>query len=277
MYQDLPQFDVIDECRSLHFGEHPCGNSVLGTVESIDELKAEQMREYFNNRYAPDNIVAACCGKVDFDKICKVIENQCGNWQSKKPGRELSDFTGTLASKTKPKANLSQDHICMISPAVSAQDKRRFAASLMATITGDSTGSRYFWALVDTALAETAWMQCDTMDGTGAYFTYLKCPKENYDKVRKKVAEVLDELVEKGVTQSELDSARNKILSAVTIKCETPMGRLLNLGINWQYLGQYRRVEDDIADIKAVTVEDINSIISEYKPNKFSEFVLKAG
>jgi predicted Zn-dependent peptidase len=165
----------------------------------------------------------------------------------------------------------------MISPTVSAQDNRRFAASLTATITGDSTGSRYFWALVDTALAETAWMQCDTMDGTGAYFTYLKCPKDNYDKVKKTVAQVLDELVEKGVTQEELDSARNKVLSSVTIKCETPMGRLLNLGINWQYLKQYRRVEDDIADIMAVKVDDVNSILSEYKPNKFSEFVLKAG
>ena len=30
MYKDTPSFDVIDRCRSLHFEQHPCGNSVLG-------------------------------------------------------------------------------------------------------------------------------------------------------------------------------------------------------------------------------------------------------
>jgi len=52
MYKDMPQFDVVDRCRTLHFDGHPCGNSVLGSVESIDALTAVQMREYFGSRYA---------------------------------------------------------------------------------------------------------------------------------------------------------------------------------------------------------------------------------
>jgi len=44
MYKDLPSFDVMDRCRSLHFDGHPCGNSVLGSEKSIDNLTADQMR-----------------------------------------------------------------------------------------------------------------------------------------------------------------------------------------------------------------------------------------
>ena len=70
MYKDLPQFDVMDKCRALHFKEHPCGQSVLGTNESITELSAKQMQSYFSSRYAPNNMVLACCGNLDFDAIC---------------------------------------------------------------------------------------------------------------------------------------------------------------------------------------------------------------
>lgn len=43
MYKDLPSYDVLDRCRSLHFDSHPCGNSILGGEESIGNLTAEQM------------------------------------------------------------------------------------------------------------------------------------------------------------------------------------------------------------------------------------------
>ena len=33
MYKDMPNFDVLDRCRHLHFGGHPCGNSVLGSED----------------------------------------------------------------------------------------------------------------------------------------------------------------------------------------------------------------------------------------------------
>ena len=69
MYKDIPMFDVMDKCRELHFRDHPCGNSVLGTEQSIDDLSSDQMKEYFNRRYAPNNMVVACCGNVDFEKI----------------------------------------------------------------------------------------------------------------------------------------------------------------------------------------------------------------
>jgi predicted Zn-dependent peptidase len=80
MYQDTPTFDVIDRCRSLHFGTHCCGQSVLGTVESIDALTAEQMREYFTRRYAPNNMVVACTGNFDWDRFCATVEAVSGQW-----------------------------------------------------------------------------------------------------------------------------------------------------------------------------------------------------
>ncbi|HOK96676.1 MAG TPA: pitrilysin family protein, partial [Anaerohalosphaeraceae bacterium] len=167
MYKDLPQFEVMDQGRAQHFGEHPCGNSVLGTQESISALTADQMRSYFARRYVPNNMVLACCGNFDFDALCKLAEQKCSCWNASETYRWLSDFRGTFEKKCRPNPNLARQHICLLSPSVSMQDPRRYAASLLGMILGDDSGSRYYWALTEPALAETAVMQCESMDGTG--------------------------------------------------------------------------------------------------------------
>jgi predicted Zn-dependent peptidase len=68
-----------------------------------------------------------------------------------------------------------------------------------------------------------------------------------------------------------LRKAKNKILSALVIKNELPMGRLVDLGFNWTYLEQYRTIEDDVSAIKAVTVEDVNSLIEHLDPGGFTQ------
>ena len=160
----------------------------------------------------------------------------------------------------------------MISPAVPAQDERRFAASLLASVVGDDVGSRFFWELVDKALAETATMQYNPMDGTGAFYSYIRCSSENVSKVLDTIKGIFESLSKSSVTEDELKKAKNKILSALVIKNELPMGRLIDLGGNWIYLEQYRRIEQDVRAINAVTTDDIHALIKQFKPGDFTQF-----
>ena len=271
MYKDLPQFDVMDRCRALHFKDHPCGHTVLGTDESITAMTAEQMRSYFANRYAPNNMVLACCGNFDFDAICALAGSKCGTWEPSNVERTLGFYAGSKEKRQEEKANLVREHICLISPAVSMQDDRRFAASMLAIIVGDYTGSRYFWALVDPAMAETATMQYESMDGVGALYSYICCGSENVLKVTDILKDIFNNLSADGATEDELQKAKNKVLSALTIKCEQPIGRLTSLGFNWVYLKRYRSMADDIKSVKAVTVDDVNALVAEFNPGDFTQ------
>ncbi len=274
MYKDMPSFDVMDRCRTLHFDDHPCGHSVLGDEQSIDNLTAEQMRSYFENRYAANNMALAVAGDLDWDKICSVIEAGCGGWQKKTSERVLEHCEGSKKEQRVEKPNLFREHICLMSPAVSAQDPRRFAAFLLATIVGDNTGSRFFWELVDKALAEAATMHFGAMDGTGLFYSYISCSSENVTQVLDTIRNIFHSLTESGVTKDELTKAKNKILSALVIKNELPMGRLVDLGFNWIYLEEYRTVEDDLNAIKAVTIDEIHSIIEQFNPSEYTQFSL---
>lgn len=274
MYKDLPQFDVMDSARALHFKGHPCELSVLGTIESVDSLTAEQMRDYFTNRYAPDNIVVACCGNLQFDSFCELLADKCQTWKPAKAERQTTFHLGSKEKQRRQKANLVREHICIISPNVSAQDERRFAASLLAMILGDYTGSRFFWALVDKAIAETAATQYESMDGVGALYTYIRCDPQNTTHAINIAKDILNDLSANGVNDDELRKAKNKVLSALTIKSELPMGRLVNLGFDWVYSKEYRTVTDDMNAIKNVTIRDINALIKEFDPADFTSFAL---
>ena len=271
MYKDMPSFDVMDRCRRLHFDGHPCGNSILGSEASIDNLTAEQMRDYFTRRYAPNNIVLACAGNFDWDKICSITEKSCSKWRQQAVERKLEHCGGSKKKKRVEKSNLAREHICLMSAGVSAQDPRRFAASLLGIIVGDNVGSRFFWELVDKALAEAATMQFGAMDGTGAFCSYIRCSAGNVTKVLDTVSDIFQSLSKNGITEDELRKAKNKVLSALVIKNELPMGRLGDLGSNWIYLEQYRTVEDDINAVKAVNVDDVNVLIEQFNPGDFTQ------
>ncbi|MFA5239197.1 MAG: pitrilysin family protein [Phycisphaerae bacterium] len=271
MYKDLPNFDVVDRCRTLHFDGHPCGNSVLGSDESITNLTAEQMRNYFAGRYAPNNMTAAVAGNFDWEQISGIIESSCEKWQKQPVSRKLEDSPGSKKKERIEKANLTREHICLMSPAVGAYDQKRFAATLLATIVGDSVGSKFFWELVDKALAEAAVMQFGPMDGTGIFCSYISCCSENVNKVLDTVKSIFESLSGSGVTKDEMKTAKNKILSALVIKNELPMGRLIDLGFNWTYLQQYRTIEDDINAIKAVTIDEVHSLIEQFNLGSFTQ------
>ncbi len=90
-------------------------------------------------------------------------------------------------------------------------------------------------------------------------------------KVLDTIKGIFSSLSKEGVSEEELQKAKNKTLSALVLKNELPMGRLLDLGFNWTYLEQYRTIEDDINSIKAVTTDDVKSLIEQFDLGEFTQ------
>jgi len=86
MYEDNPfwvLYERVLEERYAIKGQamHALGHRVLGTKATITELRAEQMRAYFDHRYSADNTVIALAGKLDFDAAVAEIDQLCGKWR----------------------------------------------------------------------------------------------------------------------------------------------------------------------------------------------------
>src|SRR5215213_4146566 len=73
MYEDQPPFGADEKVKAAHFGRHPLSRSVLGSIQSITDLKVDAMRGYFERRYSPGNIAVVAAGRIDFDELVKVV------------------------------------------------------------------------------------------------------------------------------------------------------------------------------------------------------------
>src|SRR5437870_3990178 len=69
MYLDDPGHRLYDRLMEAHFGNHPLSMSVLGSSESITKLEQPQMKEYFQRRYGPGNMVLVATGDLRFEEI----------------------------------------------------------------------------------------------------------------------------------------------------------------------------------------------------------------
>lgn len=263
MYDDMPAFLVLEKAMEAHFRGHPLSQSVLGSVETVSGLTPEQMRTYFHDRYNAGNIFLAAAGNVDWSKLVALAEKFCGSWPAGTPSRTAREMqpASALSLLEKP---LMQEHIVQMAAAPSALSRLRFAAEIVSVVVGDDSGSRMYWDLVDPGHAESADMSFSDYEDSGIWSTYLCSEPAAATENLQRITAIYDDINRNSITADELEQARNKVSSRLVLQSERPMGRLSSLGGNWLYRREYRTIEDDLNDLRAVTAEDVRTLLDQY-------------
>lgn len=264
MYDDMPAFVAHEHAMRAHFGSHPLGMSILGPPECIRDLTADRMRAYHRARYCAPNITLAAAGQIEPAHLRSLAERYCGQWPSGSPARDTSPAAPAGGREIITRDTILQQHVTLMSAAPPASSELRFAADLLAVIVGDTQGSRMYWELVDPGHAEAAELNFNDYDGTGAWISYLCCRPEQTAENLQRLREMFSRLTEDGVTADELLQSQNKVASRIVIQSERPMGRLSSLGGNWLYRHEYRSVQDDLAELRSITRDQMQQVLREY-------------
>jgi predicted Zn-dependent peptidase len=259
MYKDNPFWLLYEAAVERHFGAHPLSHRVLGTTESITALTRDQMADYFARRYSADNTTVALAGQVDFDAACDQIESLCAAWPSTSPTRDASRPTLAGGDFRMTDAKVQRGYLLALCDAPSSSDPRRYAAAMLAQVLGAADNSRFHWALIEPGLAEEAQASYDPHDGFGEFFVFASGDPENMDEIWSVIRRELDALIG-SVTQDDLTRLVNKIATAATVGGERPGDRMQRLGRQWTYLGEYSSLEDELAKIQAVTLDDLHAV-----------------
>ncbi len=268
MYADQPPFGMDDKIKELHYGKHPLARSVLGTEETVGGLAVNQMREYFESRYAPNNMFVAAAGKIDFDALVKQVEARCGAWKSCPAVREVPVSKSQSSFHLMTRSSSAQQYILQLADAPAAEDARRYAAKLLATIFGDDSGSRLYWDLVDPGLVETASLGHYEYQGAGMYFTWVSCNPEDAAENFARLQELQAIAERDGFTEEELYQAKSKVKSRVVLGSERPRNRLFNVGGNWLHRREYHSVADDLQALQAVQLADVHAEMRDFPLSK---------
>src|SRR3984957_13336260 len=133
MYEDQPMFSAYDHAKRIYFADHKLGNSILGSVQSITDLKRDQMDAYFRRRYVAPNILVSAAGRLDWATFLKLVEEKCGNWEAGPIGRDcLRPAGGSVKFEVMPREKLMQEPFPPVAPGPAADDPLRHAADLLA-------------------------------------------------------------------------------------------------------------------------------------------------
>jgi predicted Zn-dependent peptidase len=169
---------------------------------------------------------------------------------------------GTGGFRVLTQKKIQQEHILLMASAPSAESADRFGADVLASAVGDGTGSRLFWELVDPGLAETAELDYHEFQGTGTFMTYVCCEPDNVSECMQRIRKIYGQVTAENISADELQQVKNKAASRIVLRSERPMGRLLPLGFNWVYRQEYRTVDDDLATLGAVQLQDLARVLS---------------
>jgi len=264
LYLDRPSHVLFEAVMADHFGSHPMANSVLGTKESITQLRQDQMRRYFESRYGPGNMILAAAGKIDFDELVRQVDRFCGHWPRVEAPRTYPEPQLQAKRHDLTDAKLKRHYIAGLCPGPSAQDDARYAAMVLSDVLGDHEGSRLFWALIETGLADEADFSFYPHDRTGSFMVYASCDPDRAKQVENILMTELTRVIKEGLTDEEVQRSKNKIESATVLQGESPLGRMRNLASRWMYNHEYRSLEEDLAKLESITRSDLLAVAERY-------------
>ncbi|MDG1872999.1 MAG: pitrilysin family protein [Mariniblastus sp.] len=264
MYDDQPPYGGYERVMAEYFGDHPLGQSVLGTVDTVTALTPDGMMNYFEQRYSPSNICFSAAGNIEFDELVEDIERCCGHWKKFNPERNKhkADYRNGFVNIHKPTAH--QQYILQMAPGPSSEEDIRYATSVMSAIIGDDGGSRLYWEFLDSGLAESAGMGSYDYQGNGAIMTFLCCAPEQAQANLERLTALQSKIREQGITQKELDLAKRKIASHIVLASERTNSRMFSIGAQWLCEQPFKTVTEIAAIYEGLTLDQVNQALAAY-------------
>lgn len=265
MYADNPAIMAWENARSIYFENHPLGQSVLGTTESVTALTDETMRSYFERRYVPSNIVVSVAGQFDWDTTVQQIELACSDWPNvQAPRTGISPSQGQGGKHLIRSETTQQEHVLVMSPGPAADSSLRYALAILTIAIGDDSGSRLYWELVDPGLVESASCGPDQSHGNGIIMTTYSCDVEQAASNLEIVQRILADVQAKGLTEEEFEQAKNKVESRLVRFGERSMGRMRSIASTWIYHNELTDVEIELNRYDAVTLADVRACLDQF-------------
>jgi predicted Zn-dependent peptidase len=256
--EDQPYNLAFRRMMQTYFGSHPLGHDVLGSRESIRNMHIEQMRDYWNRRYAANNLILAVAGNFDWEHIVQLAEEHCANWHVGDAEHDIGPYQpANSINDIIVDKKLKQQIMIIAMPAVDVKDPDYYAAVLGGSILGDSDGSRLYWNIHQRGLAESASAGIWAMEGTGVIMMEANSTPEEAPRVLKMLRAELDSLLEEGVHEDELRRAKDKWISNLVLSSESTFARMRSLASDWVTEGRLISVDEEVERIERVTTEDV--------------------
>lgn len=261
MYKDSPD-DLVFE---LNYGDCIKGQyskPIIGTEQSVKGFTSEEIKKYYKERYTKDNIVIVVSGNFNEDEIISKVDEYFDKLGDKKVNRrEKIDFSFVVGERKEVK-EINQVNICISFEGEKYNSKTKIYNDISSSIMGGSMSSRLFQEIREkNGLAYSVYTYNQYYQEGGIVSTYIGTNIENYEKAIKLTLDEFEKLRKNGITEVELQKAKNKYLSRIAFSMENPRSRMSILGNYYTRKNEILDIENLKKEVKETKIEDINEFL----------------
>lgn len=259
---------------------HPMGpyhHPVIGWQVDLDTMTVEDLKQWYQNWYAPNNAVVIVVGDVKADEVFTLAKTYFGPIPSRPisgvRSQEEISLLGEQRIKVHQTASLAYGILGYTVPTLttSKNEKEIFALMVASAILDGGESARFAKELVrNQHIAASVHTYYDPFKKYQTQFMMLGIPSEGHTfaELEKAMMAQVQRLQSELVTPSELARVKAQVLAQEVFGRDSMsdqayrLGMLMSIGLPWQ-LG------DEIIDkVKAVTAEEVQAVAKKYFVSK---------
>lgn len=262
MAEDTPE-DLVHELLMLaHFGDQPVARPILGTVNSVKSFTRQQVMDYWQKMYRPENTVLAVAGSYDWENIVALAEEFMGAWDRDcfaMPEFHTDEVKPTFLRREK---DIEQANICLGFPGLNSGNEKGYELSLFSSVYGGAMSSRLFQRIrEESGLAYTVYSYPNSYTDCGMLSVYAATNPENARVVCDMIMDETRRLAADGLTMGEFTKAREQLKSGFILGQESTSSRMQSAGRRLLLLGNTRSEDEVIARVNALDFDETNALM----------------
>jgi zinc protease len=257
---------LIEQIDATAFTAHPYQIPTIGWPSDIEAWTIDDLKTFYKTYYAPNNAVMFVVGDVEADEIFALAEKHIGKIPAQPAPRAITtkepEQTGERRVEMKRPAQTPL--LVFAHHGLRGNDPDMPALQLLISILSDGNSSRLQRELVDTQqLAVDIGSQVGVGFDPSLVYLYALLPSGgDLAKTENALDAMLTKISNEGVSQAELDKARQQKLAAFWRSMSTISGKAQAMGGYEVFSGDYRILFDAPAQFERVTVADIQRVAS---------------
>jgi predicted Zn-dependent peptidase len=269
MVEDSPDDVVFELHNEALWGEHPYGYSILGTRESVGSLEAATVRALHGRAYHPSQIVIAASGNIEHDDLLAALDH--AGWMAVARRTEAPPAIPLPVTAPPTDRHIARDsqqtHLVFGSSTVSHADARRYPLMLIDTLLGGGMSSRLFQRIrEELGLAYSVYTFQSFNVSSGTHGVYVATAPETAQQAAAAVREELARVARDGIAAAELQMGKQQLKGQITLSMESVSSRMYRAAGVELFGEPYIPIDEVLARIDAITVEDTHAVCAEFFP-----------
>lgn len=266
-----PSALLNEEVNAAFYLNHPYRRPVIGWRHEINSITRHDLLTFYNKWYAPNNAILVIAGDIKATDVIKLAKKYYGGIPAKKLPQRIAWVEPLHQSNRRIELRHKQVRQPrwsrrFIAPNVMQNAALSRALEILAEIIGGGTTGRIYRSLVveqKVAASAGAWFDGDTRGPAAFSFFASPLPGKTTRDIEEAMDKVLANLIEKGVTEREVDVAIRRLQDAAVLARDGLYGPAIILGRALAVGLKVDDVEKWPSRIALVTNKDVNEAITK--------------